>query len=57
MDPYIENWTGGAPAYKLIINASLAALIFPLHNFFEARMTKKKKINNKTPNFHTFTPS
>ena len=43
MDPYIENWTGGAPAYKLIINASLAALIFPLHNFFEARMTKKKK--------------
>ena len=45
MDPYIENWTGGAPAYKLIINASLAALIFPLHNFFEGRMTKKKKIN------------
>jgi hypothetical protein len=43
MDPYIDNWTGGAPAYKLIINASLAALIFPLHNFFEGRMSKKKK--------------
>ena len=43
MDPYIDNWTGGAPAYKLIINASLAALIFPLHNFFEGRMNKKKK--------------
>ena len=43
MDPFIEEVTGGAPAYKLMINASLAALIFPLHNLFEKRMIKKNE--------------
>ena len=50
-DPYIENWTGGEPAYKLLINASLAALIFPLHSLAEAklkqRLFKAKKIRIK----------
>ena len=37
-DPYVENWTGGAPGLKLLINAGVAALIFPLHSFFESKM-------------------
>jgi len=37
-DPYIEDWTGGAPGLKLLINATVAALIFPLHSFFESRL-------------------
>jgi len=41
MDPYIERWTGGAPGYKLLINAGLAGLIFPLHQFFEGRLKKR----------------
>jgi len=38
LDPYIENWTGGEPAYKLVINAGLAGAIFPLHSFFESKL-------------------
>ena len=37
-DPYVDNWTGGAPGLKLMINACVAALIFPLHAFFEAKL-------------------
>ncbi|MBN4066038.1 tetratricopeptide repeat protein, partial [Candidatus Amoebophilus asiaticus] len=40
LDPYIEQWTGGAPGYKLLFNALLAGLIFPLHQFFEGRLKK-----------------
>ncbi|MBL4577079.1 MAG: hypothetical protein JKX74_01325, partial [Flavobacteriales bacterium] len=40
-DPYVDNWTGGAPGLKLLINATIAALIFPLHAFFEARLKSK----------------
>lgn len=43
LDPYIDNWTDGAPAYKLMINSTLAAFIFPLHNLLERRMSKNKK--------------
>lgn len=35
-DPYIESWSGGAPGIKLMFNAGIAALIFPLHAFFES---------------------
>ncbi|MBN4066150.1 hypothetical protein JYT51_02345, partial [Candidatus Amoebophilus asiaticus] len=40
-DPYIELYSGGAPVYKLAFNAVIAALIFPLHQFFEGRMKKR----------------
>ena len=40
-DPYIENWTGGEPAFKLLINASLAAMIFPLHSLAEENMKRR----------------
>ena len=37
-DPYVDVWTGGAPGWKLLINAAIAALIFPLHAFFETKL-------------------
>ena len=37
-DPYIENWSGGAPGFKLLFNAGIAALIFPLHAYFESKL-------------------
>jgi len=41
LDPYIDNWTGGEPAYKLAINAGLAGMIFPLHHFFESMLKQR----------------
>lgn len=41
LDPYIENYSGGEPAYKLLFNAVLAGLIFPLHSFFESKLKSK----------------
>ncbi len=38
LDPYIEEYSSGAPAIKLAFNAVLAGLIFPLHSFFEERL-------------------
>ena len=38
LDPFIEMYSSGAPAMKLLFNAVLAALIFPLHSFFEGRI-------------------
>ena len=40
-DPYLEQYTGGEPAYKLIVNAGLAGLIFPLHSFFETKLKSR----------------
>ncbi len=37
-DPYIDQWSGGAPGFKLLFNAGIAAMIFPLHAFFESIM-------------------
>ncbi len=37
-DPYIENWSGGAPGFKLLFNAGVAALIFPMHSLFETKL-------------------
>ena len=37
-DPYIENWSGGAPGFKLLFNAGIAALIFPMHSLFETKL-------------------
>ncbi|MBW8051287.1 MAG: tetratricopeptide repeat protein [Cytophagales bacterium] len=41
LDPYIEVLTGGAPALKLAINTVLASMIYPLHQFFEAKLKKR----------------
>ena len=38
LDPYIEEYSSGAPAIKLAFNAVLAALIFPLHSLFETKL-------------------
>jgi len=46
-DPYIENWSGGAPGIKLLFNAGIAALIFPAHSFFESRL-KGRLIKNSS---------
>ena len=37
-DPYIETWSSGAPGIKLLFNAGIAALIFPLHALFETKL-------------------
>ncbi|PCH66240.1 MAG: hypothetical protein COC01_08565 [Bacteroidetes bacterium] len=41
LDPYIEQWTGGAPGFKLLFNALLAGCIFPIHSFFEKILKKR----------------
>jgi len=41
LDPYIEQYSSGAPAIKLGFNAVLAALIFPLHSLFETKLKKR----------------
>ena len=46
LDPYMDNFTNGEPAYKLLINALVAACIFPLHAFFE-KMLKKRLMKKK----------
>ncbi|MFH1322031.1 MAG: hypothetical protein ABII90_15435 [Bacteroidota bacterium] len=43
LDPYIECFSAGAPAVKLAFNAILAAMIFPLHAFFEGKLKKRIK--------------
>ena len=46
LDPYIEQFSSGAPAIKLGFNALLAALIFPLHSLFENKL--KSRIISRT---------
>jgi len=41
LDPYIEQYSSGAPAIKLGFNAVLAGLIFPLHSFFESKLKSR----------------
>jgi len=45
LDPYIEKYSSGAPAIKLAFNAVLAALIFPLHSFFEQKLKNRMAKN------------
>ena len=47
LDVYIENWSGGEPMWKLIINSGLAAIIFPIHQTFEDKLKKKLLILEK----------
>ncbi|MBL4655833.1 MAG: tetratricopeptide repeat protein, partial [Bacteroidia bacterium] len=55
VDPYIEEWTGGAPGYKLLFNAILAGAIFPLHQFFEEKLKKRlvKVESGRIPGGHS----
>ncbi|PCH68928.1 MAG: hypothetical protein COC01_02760 [Bacteroidetes bacterium] len=52
-DPHIEQYTGGAPGYKLLFNAGIAGLMFPLHQFFEGKLKmrvikiQRKKIRER----------
>ncbi|PCH94723.1 MAG: hypothetical protein COB85_05325 [Bacteroidetes bacterium] len=43
LDPYIEQYSSGAPAIKLAFNAALAGLIFPLHSYFEMKLKARIK--------------
>ena len=38
LDPFLEDLTAGAPAYKLLANTLLAVAIFPLHHFLEDKL-------------------
>jgi hypothetical protein len=40
-DSTVEAWNGGEPALKLLLNVIMAALIFPLHSFFESFLKKR----------------
>ena len=41
LDPYIEDYSSGAPAIKLLFNAVLAGMIFPLHSLLESKMKSR----------------
>jgi len=49
-DPFIDEFSKGAPVYKLLFNACIAALIFPAHAFFESTL-KSKLLKNETRKF------
>jgi tetratricopeptide (TPR) repeat protein len=38
LDPYVDLFSKGEPAFKLLANVLLAAAIFPIHAFFEKRV-------------------
>ena len=40
-DPYIETLSSGAPGIKLLFNAGIAAMIFPLHSLFENKLSAR----------------
>ena len=46
LDPYIEQYSAGAPAIKLGFNALLAGMIFPLHSFFEEKLKSRMVKSN-----------
>jgi len=48
LDPYIETYSSGEPAWKLLFNAVLAAMIFPLHSFFEATIKRRLNLGGST---------
>ncbi|NOR87510.1 MAG: tetratricopeptide repeat protein, partial [Bacteroidales bacterium] len=41
IDPWVDIYSGGAPAIKLTVNAIVAALIFPIHEFFKSIINKR----------------
>lgn len=47
LDPKIDQYSGGEPAWKLVANAILALFIFPVHSFFEEKL-KKRVVKEKS---------
>ena len=53
IDPYIEHWVGGEPAYMLMVNVALAGLFLPLHNLAVSKLeqrlfkTRKRKLEKR----------
>jgi len=47
IDPTIENLTGGEPLWKLIVNAVLAGMIFPFHQYFESKLKSRIRAKKK----------
>jgi hypothetical protein len=41
LDPYVEKFSSGEPLYKLLINALLAACIFPINALLERVIQKR----------------
>jgi len=52
LDPTVNRLSGGEPAYSLLLNAGIAACIFPIHAFFE-RILKKRLIKEAKDSQHT----
>lgn len=46
LDPFIDEVSDGAPGMKLMLNATIALIIFPLHRLFE-RFSKSKVLSNR----------
>jgi tetratricopeptide (TPR) repeat protein len=46
IDPYLGEYTHNVPMYKLLANATVAVLIFPVHAFMEVRL--KRRMLKKT---------
>jgi tetratricopeptide (TPR) repeat protein len=44
LDQWLDVFTGGAPAKKLLVNIALAILIFPLNNFLEKKVKNRLKV-------------
>ena len=40
MDPYVDEWSEGAPMVKLLINSIFALVIFFGHTFFAGRLER-----------------
>jgi len=46
LDQWLDIFTGGVPAKKLLVNIALAILIFPLNNFLEKKVRKRLKADS-----------
>ena len=50
-DPYIDNWSGGAPVYKLMMNFSIALVFIPFHKMevkFKNKLKDKGEVFSKS---------
>lgn len=46
LDPLVDKWSHGMPAYKLLLNGIMALMIFPIHAYFE-RFLKRRLVKMK----------
>ena len=42
VDPYVENFSGNIPVYKLLLNIVLAVMIFPVHEWLQKILSGKR---------------